>query len=113
MRRDGWHRAAGRGAAGGGGKLRPPPAPPSSDSNSVCSLCGFLSVCRRRQRQFINLGNRVPTVAPDTWVAPNAVVVGDVDLYERVSAVTWVQSGCKLDGAGCVASCVDACPLHT
>ncbi len=37
-----------------------------------------------RQRQFIILGNRVPTAAPDTWVAPNAVVVGDVDLYERV-----------------------------
>ena len=37
-----------------------------------------------RQRQFVILGNRVPTTAPDTWVAPNAVVVGDVDLYERV-----------------------------
>lgn len=38
----------------------------------------------RRQRQLINLGLRVPTTAPDTWVAPNAVVVGDVDLYDKV-----------------------------
>ena len=38
-----------------------------------------------RTRQLINLGQRVPTLAPDTWIAPNAVIVGDVDLYERVS----------------------------
>lgn len=37
-----------------------------------------------RTRQLVNLGLRVPTLAPDTWVAPNAVVVGDVDLFERV-----------------------------
>lgn len=42
-----------------------------------------------RQRQLINLGNRVPTLAPDSWVAPNAVLVGDVDVYERVRA--WGQ----------------------
>lgn len=47
-----------------------------------------------RQRQFIILGNRVPTAAPDTWVAPNAVVVGDVDLYERTS----IWYGCVLRG---------------
>lgn len=47
-----------------------------------------------RQRQLINLGNRVPTVAPDTWVAPNAVIVGDVDLYERTS----IWYGCVLRG---------------
>ncbi|KAL4443528.1 hypothetical protein ABPG75_011265 [Micractinium tetrahymenae] len=47
-----------------------------------------------RQRQFIILGNRVPTTAPDTWVAPNAVVVGDVDLYERTS----IWYGCVLRG---------------
>ncbi len=62
-----------------------------------------------RQRQLITLGNRVsetampvemsvcivdvtemmffqvPVVAPDTWIAPNAVVVGDVDLFDKVS----------------------------
>ena len=38
-----------------------------------------------RQRQLIVLGNRVPTLSPDAWVAPNAVLVGDVDLYDKVS----------------------------
>ncbi|KAI3428094.1 hypothetical protein D9Q98_006477 [Chlorella vulgaris] len=47
-----------------------------------------------RQRQLIILGNRVPTVAPDTWIAPNAVVVGDVDLYEKTS----IWYGCVLRG---------------
>jgi hypothetical protein len=38
-----------------------------------------------RQRQLLVLGNRVPVLAPDSWVAPNAVVIGDVDLYDKVS----------------------------
>ncbi|KDD74885.1 hypothetical protein H632_c1010p0 [Helicosporidium sp. ATCC 50920] len=38
-----------------------------------------------RQRNLMPLGNRVPTTAPDAWVAPSAVVVGDVDLFDRVS----------------------------
>lgn len=33
-------------------------------------------------------------LSPDTWVAPNAVVIGDVDLYDRVS----VWYGCVLRG---------------
>lgn len=37
-----------------------------------------------RQRQLVVLGNRVPTLSPDAWVAPNAVLVGDVDLYDKV-----------------------------
>ena len=37
-----------------------------------------------RQRQLICLGNRVPELLPDAWVAPNAVVVGDVDLFDKV-----------------------------
>lgn len=47
-----------------------------------------------RQRQLITLGNRVPVIAPDTWIAPNAVVVGDVDLFDRTS----VWYGCVLRG---------------
>lgn len=47
-----------------------------------------------RQRQLVILGNRVPTLAPDTWLADNAVVIGDVDLYERVS----IWYGCVLRG---------------
>jgi hypothetical protein len=37
-----------------------------------------------RQRQLVVLGNRVPVLAPDTWVAPNAVLIGDVDLFDKV-----------------------------
>lgn len=47
-----------------------------------------------RQRNEVVLGNRVPVKAPDAWIAPNAVVIGDVDLYERVS----VWYGCVLRG---------------
>lgn len=41
----------------------------------------------RRQRQLIALGSRMPTLAPDTWLAPDVVVIGDVDLYDRVRAL--------------------------
>ena len=37
-----------------------------------------------RQRQVVVLGNRVPVLSPDVWVAPNAIIVGDVDLFDRV-----------------------------
>lgn len=47
-----------------------------------------------RQRQLITLGNRVPVIAPDTWIAPNAVVVGDVDLFDKTS----IWYGCVLRG---------------
>lgn len=40
------------------------------------------------------MGNRTPTLAPDTYLAPDAVVVGDVDLYDRVS----VWSGAVIRG---------------
>lgn len=36
----------------------------------------------------------MPTLAPDSWVAPSAVLVGDVDLYEGAS----VWYGCVLRG---------------
>lgn len=38
-----------------------------------------------RQRSVMNLNNRIVTVAPDAWIAPSAVVVGDVDIFENVS----------------------------
>eukprot|EP00884_Botryococcus_braunii_P000001 jgi/Botrbrau1/10000/Bobra.0012s0089.1 len=47
-----------------------------------------------RQRQLLVLGNRVPALSQDVWLAPNAVIVGDVDLYDRVS----VWYGCVLRG---------------
>ena len=39
------------------------------------------------------LGDRTPTLAPDTWLAPNAVVVGDVDLYEQVTCAASTVDG--------------------
>ena len=39
-----------------------------------------------RQRNVIVLEDKMPFICPDAWVAPNAVVVGDVDLSDGVSA---------------------------
>lgn len=47
-----------------------------------------------RQRNLVTLGNRVPDLSPDVWVAPNAILLGDVDLYDRVS----IWYGCVLRG---------------
>ena len=51
-----------------------------------------------RQRQQLVLGNRIPYVAPDAWIAPNAVVIGDVDLFDKVrdasAAAADSASGC-------------------
>ena len=38
-----------------------------------------------RQRNRIVLGSRVPYVACDVFIASNAIVVGDVDMFDRVS----------------------------
>ena len=38
-----------------------------------------------RSRQIIPLGNRVPTVAVDAFVAPNATLVGDVRVCDKAS----------------------------
>lgn len=37
-----------------------------------------------RQRQQLPLGNRIPYTAPDAWIAPNAIIIGDVDLFDKV-----------------------------
>lgn len=37
-----------------------------------------------RQRQQIILGNRMPVVTASSWVAPNATLIGDTDLMDRV-----------------------------
>lgn len=36
-----------------------------------------------RQRQLVPLGHREPILAPDTWIAPNAVCIGDCDLFDK------------------------------
>lgn len=42
---------------------------------------------------------QIPVIAPDTWIAPNAVVVGDVDLFDRVSQPVqrWIAMCLQLD----------------
>jgi len=39
-----------------------------------------------RQRKVIALGNRVPWLASDVYIAPSAVVIGDVDAFDGVRA---------------------------
>lgn len=70
-----------------------------------------------RSRQKIVLGNRVPTVAPDAFVAPNATLIGDTDLANyctvwhgavlkgdlgavRLGAFSNVLEKCVIDAAG-------------
>ncbi|KAK9843187.1 hypothetical protein WJX74_008369 [Apatococcus lobatus] len=60
-------------------------ARPVTTSPASCSPVHIEDEIFCRQRQTIPLGNRIPVFAPDTWVAPSAVVVGDVDLYDKVS----------------------------
>lgn len=38
-----------------------------------------------RQRNQVTIGNRVPHAAVGVYLAPSAVVIGDVDLWDRVS----------------------------
>lgn len=38
-----------------------------------------------RQRNHIVLGDREPMLQPDSFVAPNAILIGEVDLYDKVS----------------------------
>ena len=37
-----------------------------------------------RQRPKLSLLNKTPWTQPETWIAPNAVVAGDVDIYDQV-----------------------------
>ena len=70
-----------------------------------------------RSRQEITLGNRVPSVAADAWIAPNATLVGDTDVADqcsvwhgsvlkgdlgavRLGAFSNVQERCVIDAAG-------------
>lgn len=70
-----------------------------------------------RSRQEYTLGNRVPSIAPDAWIAPNATLIGDTDVADqcsvwhgtvlkgdlgavRMGAFSNVQERCVLDAAG-------------
>jgi gamma-carbonic anhydrase len=67
-----------------------------------------------RQRQRVPLGNRTPHCAQSAWVAPSAVLAGDVDLLDRAS----VWHGAVLRGdlnnvtLGHVSNVQDRCVLH-
>eukprot|EP00894_Picocystis_sp_ML_P002321 jgi/Pico_ML_1/52838/g3487.t1 len=66
-------------------------------------------------RNLMHLGKRYPLVAPDAYVAPNATVVGDVDLDDRVT----VGYGAVLRGdlnnitIGAVSNIGDRTVIHT
>jgi len=51
-----------------------------------------------RQRSVLPLEDRVPEASPDSWVAPSAIVVGDVDLFDKV--VVWYKAVLRGDLAG-------------
>lgn len=56
-----------------------------------------------RQRQIIPLGNRMPDTAVGAYISPSAVVVGDVDILDRVSCLC--TRACRDAGCAC---CVNA-----
>lgn len=53
----------------------------------------------QRQRSAMTLGNRYPSLPDDLWIAPNAVIVGDVDFHNYVSGgarvARWVLSSLR------------------
>lgn len=67
-----------------------------------------------RQRQRVPLGNRTPECAASAWVAPSAVLAGDVDVLDRAS----VWHGAVLRGdlnnitLGQISNVQDRCVLH-
>lgn len=54
--------------------------PAASYTRNLAELEAF-----NRQRAVLPLGYREPYLAPDAWVAPNAQVIGNVELHDGVS----------------------------
>lgn len=50
-------------------------------------------VCRLLRQQLECVMTQVPVIAPDTWIAPNAVLVGDVDLFDKVRLLIQLARG--------------------
>ena len=46
-----------------------------------------------RQRSIVPLEDLVPEPSPDSWVAPSAIVVGDVDIADKVSRLRGSNNG--------------------
>ncbi|KAJ7517029.1 hypothetical protein O6H91_21G026600 [Diphasiastrum complanatum] len=68
----------------------------------------------RGQRQILPIAHMVPDVAVDGWVAPNAVLAGDVLLQDR--ATVWHGSVLRADlnkiTVGFSSNILDKCVLH-
>jgi len=68
-----------------------------------------------RHRQIMNLAEKRPYVATDAWVAPNAAVIGDVQVGDRSS----IWYGCVLRGdrnqirIGAMTNLQDRAVVHT
>lgn len=62
---------------------------------------------RRRQRQIIPLGLRRPSVCADTWIAPDAVLIGDCNLWDRVSDVRLSHLCATCDALNLIELCKD------
>lgn len=86
----------------------------SSAYSGACEVKDISEEWYLRQRKTIPLGNRIPHSSADAWVAPNAVVVGDVDLLDRTS----IWYGCVLRGdlnnitVGSVSNIQDRTVIH-
>ena len=93
-------------------KTRPPPGPSHRSYRNLVEHELY-----DRSRQEYTLGNRVPSVAPDAWIAPNATLIGDTDVADqcsvwhgsvlkgdlgavRLGAFSNVQERCVIDAAG-------------
>jgi len=63
-----------------------------------------------RQRNLMPLMDKTPWIQPDTWVAPNAVVLGDVDIYDKASGSAPPARSCAAcRGAGVVVRRAASC----
>lgn len=51
-----------------------------------------------RQRNVMPVLDKVPWIQPDTWIAPNALVIGDVDIYDKVYMGMDTWKACILHG---------------
>ena len=80
---------------------------PFTTSQALCFPVHIEDEIYCRQRQAIPLGNRIPVFAPDTWIAPSAVVVGDVDLYDKVppKLVSCPSYACAFDRGAAITLC--------
>ena len=92
----------------------PPPPPPSSAAAAAAAGADRVRWDYRGQRQLVPLGQWMPKVAVDAYVAPEAVLAGQVTVHDGAS----VWSGAVLRGdlnkitLGFCANVQERCVLH-